>query len=88
MFATGRDGKSPRKNQKRSDGVREYTNSEMSALIDEYIHHERNRKILKLRYLDGLTYEKIAEHPDVDLTPNQVKNIVYKSQNVLLKHLI
>lgn len=87
MFAMVPDGKSPPKNRKRSDGVREYSTDEMSTIIDQYIHHERNRKILKLRYLDGLTYEKIAEHPEIDLTRNQVRNIIYKSQAVLLRHL-
>ena len=87
-FVTGQESsRSNRKNRKRSDGVREYSTDEMSTIIDQYIHHERNRKILKLRYLDGLTYEKIAARPEIDLTRNQVRNIIYKSQAVLLRHL-
>ena len=31
----------------------EYTNSQMVALIEEYIHSERDRKILKRRLIDG-----------------------------------
>ena len=63
----------------------EYTNSQMIQLIDEHIHNSRNRAILRLRYIDGMTYEKIAEA--MDLSTQQVKNIVYKSQEKLLRYL-
>lgn len=63
----------------------EYTNSQMNQLIDEHIHNARNRAILRLRYIDGMTYEKIAE--EMDMSTQQVKNIVYKSQEKLLRYL-
>jgi len=65
--------------------MREYTNSEISELIDEYIHSERDRKILKRRLIDGICYEPLAE--EFDLTPRHVKTIVYKAEEVLFKHL-
>lgn len=49
------------------------TNSEISALIDENIHSKRDRLILHLRLVDGLTYEKIAEM--VELTPRYVRSL-------------
>lgn len=55
----------------------EYTNSQMVALIEEYIHSERDRKILN--------YEPLAE--EFDLTPRQVKNIVYRLQEKLFRHV-
>ena len=63
----------------------EYTNSQMNQLIDEHIHNARNRVILRLRYIDGMTYEKIAEK--MDMSTQQIKTIVYRSQEKLLKHL-
>ena len=63
----------------------EYKNSEMAALIDEYIHSERNRAILKRRLLDGICFEPLAE--EFDLSPRQVKAIVYKAQEELFKRL-
>ena len=63
----------------------EYTNSEISYLIDEYIHSERDRKILKRRYIDGVCFEPLAE--EFELSVRQVKNIVYKHENILLKQL-
>lgn len=53
--------------------------SDIEYLIDEWIHNERNRSILKRRFLDGITYERIAE--EFDLSVRQVKNIVYKGEN-------
>lgn len=58
-----------------------YTTSEIMALIREYVHNERNRDILKRRLIDGRTYEQLAE--EFDLSPRQVKNIVYKAEKVV-----
>lgn len=63
----------------------EYTNSEISALIDEHIHSERDRKILKRRLIDGICYEPLAEEFDMSVT--QIKRIIYKSQAKLIKYL-
>lgn len=63
----------------------EYTNSQIDKLIDEYIHSERDRKILKRRLIDGICYEPLAE--EVGLTPKQVRNIVHRSEAILFKHL-
>ena len=46
---------------------------------------ERDRKILKLRLLDGLTYERLAEA--VDMSVRQVKTIVYRCEKLLIKHI-
>ncbi len=62
-----------------------YTNTQISFLIDEYIHSERDRKILKRRLIDGICYEPLAE--EFDLSAVQVKRIVYKAQEKLLRHL-
>ena len=72
-----------RKGQK----VIEISRTEIENLIDEWIigkHAERDRDILRLRLLDGLTYEKIAEKKDMSV--RQIKNIVYKRQEVVFKH--
>lgn len=64
-----------------------YTNSEMETIIDEYIHSARDRLILKLCFIDGVTHEKISEHDDVNLTPRQVSNIISKGSKVLANRL-
>lgn len=61
----------------------EYKNSDIANLIDEYIHSERDRAILKRRYIDGVCYEPLAE--EFDLSVRHVKNIVYKYDFILIK---
>lgn len=59
--------------------------SDISNLIDEWIRNERDRKLLKRRLLDGITYECLAD--EFDLSVRQVKNIVYKSENRIIKYI-
>lgn len=63
----------------------EYSNSEITKIINEYIHNERNRKLLLRRYVDGITLESLAE--EFELSVRQVKNIIYNNEDVILKHL-
>lgn len=62
--------------------------SEWEKLIDEYVigrNSERNRKMLKRRLLDGITYEKLAE--EFDMSIQNVCNTIYKCQDKVFKHL-
>ena len=52
----------------------QYTNSEIGRLISEQIHSERNRHIMKMKLIDGYTYEKIAEI--VQMSPRYVRSLV------------
>ena len=63
----------------------DYTNSRILALIEEHIHSERDRKILKRRLVDGITFERLAE--EFDMSDRQVKRLIYKGQEELFKHL-
>jgi len=65
--------------------MKEYSNSELSAVIDEYVHSERDRKILKRRFCDGICFEPLAE--EFDMSVRQVQNIVYKYQSKIFVHL-
>lgn len=65
--------------------IMEYTNSEITNLIDEHIHSERDRAILKRRLVDGICYEKLSD--EFELSVRQVKNIVYKDEEKLFKYL-
>jgi 23S rRNA-/tRNA-specific pseudouridylate synthase len=63
--------------------------SEIEDLIDQRVicrrKAERNREILKMALIDGITQEKIAEKHG--LTPRQVQNIIYETEKILLKYL-
>lgn len=63
----------------------EYTNSRIRELIDEYIHSLRDRQVLYMRLIDGLTFDEIAAK--LYMSDRQVKRIVYKLQQELFRHL-
>ena len=58
--------------------MRDYTNSEIEHLIDEHVHNKRNRLILKLHFIDGESFEMIARHKDVEITPRQIARVISK----------
>lgn len=60
-------------------------NSERERLIDEYIHSARNRALMKRRLIDGICFEPLAE--EFDLSVRQVKYIVYRSEDVIFRHI-
>lgn len=59
--------------------------SQLEHLIDEWVFNERNRGILKRKLLDEVTFEAVADEFDVSV--RQAKNIVYKSERILFKHM-
>jgi DNA-directed RNA polymerase sigma subunit (sigma70/sigma32) len=59
--------------------------SEWERLIDQWIFNERDRAIVKRRLLDGICFEPLAE--EFDMSDRQVKTIVYKATQKLLKHI-
>ena len=63
----------------------EYTNSQVEKVIDEYIHSERDRSILKRRLIDGICYEPLAE--EFDLSVRQIKSIIYKCEEIVFRHI-
>lgn len=52
-------------------------NSEIERRISEKIHNAKYRDVMRMRLIDGLTYERIAER--VEMSPRQIKNIVKRS---------
>lgn len=60
--------------------------SVLTLLIDEWILSERNRKIMKRRFLDGIRFEPLAE--EFDLSVRQIRKIVADGKAVLKAHLI
>ena len=65
--------------------MKEYTNSQIASLINEHIHSERDRQILKRRLIDGCCFEPLAE--EFGMSDRQIKRIVYKLQERLFRYL-
>ena len=68
---------------------------EIELAIDQTLHSERDRTIMRCKLVDGLTYEEIAEIPlphkkypeGITLTSRQIQNIVYKYERTVYGYL-
>ena len=58
-------------------------NSTINNLIDEYIHNDEHRRILKSRLIDGLTYPELAYM--YNHSERNIKKIVYREGDRLLQ---
>ena len=58
------------------------TNSELDSRIAERIHSERDRRILRMRLIDGLTYERIAE--TVEMSPRYIRSLVKRLNAIII----
>ena len=56
-------------------------NSQLAELIGENIHSERDRQIMKMKLIDGYTYEKIAEI--VQMSPRYIRALVKRLTGLL-----
>ena len=59
------------------------TNSEISNRISEIIHSKRDREIMRLSLIDGLTLEATAEV--VDMSVSQIQRIVKHYKKLICK---
>ena len=65
--------------------MRDIPNSEIEHMIDEWIHSERDRSILKRRLVDGVRFEPLAE--EFDMSVCQIKRIVSSGSTKVFSHL-
>lgn len=65
--------------------LNEYEVNNVSQAIDQWIHSERDRKILKRRLIDGICYEPLAD--EMDMSVRQIKDIVSKGEWTIFKHI-
>ena len=63
----------------------EYTNTQIRIVIDEHIHNERDRAILKRRLVDGICYEPLAE--EFGLSVQRVKAIVQQQKPTIFRKI-
>ena len=61
------------------------SNTEIINLINEYIHSERDRKLMQRRYVDGICFEPLAE--EFELSTIQTKRIVSKNTETLCNRI-
>lgn len=59
------------------------TNDEIRNRIEQHIHKEHYRRILKRKLIDGITYEALAE--EVDMSPRGIQEIVRKCKPIIFQ---
>lgn len=52
--------------------------------IDKWVFSERNRRLVKRKLIDGITFEQLAE--EFKLSVNQTKNIVYNAIEIMVEN--
>ena len=57
-------------------------NSELNKLITEWVKNEKARKMLRRHFIDGITFERLAE--EMGLSTQWVKQTVYKYADILV----
>lgn len=73
------------KKPKRKSSIDHLTNTMIESLIDEFIRSDIARKVLKRRWLDGVTYARLGE--EFGYSERQIKRIVYKAEEAIFKHI-
>lgn len=59
------------------------TNSEIAERISEIVHSKRDREIMRLKLIDGLTLEQTAEA--VEMSVPQIQRIVKHYKKLICK---
>lgn len=69
----------------------ELSTTDITYLANEYIHHDRNRRIFLKRYIRGFTIQKIVDtefdEENEIISIDQTKRILKKCMQSVLKHV-
>lgn len=63
----------------------DYSNTNAESVINEWIHSAFDRRVMKLKLIDGETHESIADMMGVE--PITIKRHVKKCMPVVLEHM-
>lgn len=61
------------------------SNSQLVAVIDEWVHGERDRAIMKRRLIDCICFEPLAE--EFEMSERYIRKIVCKNEEIIFRHL-
>lgn len=61
------------------------SNSELSGLIDNWIHSERGRKIMKRKLIDDICFEPLSE--EIGMSERQVREIFKKNMAIIARQI-
>ena len=73
------------KNMKDQEIINSKSRTEWEALIDNWVHNEVDRQMLKRRLLDGVCFEPLAE--EFNISTNHCQNRIKKAKIQLFKNI-
>ena len=65
--------------------IMKYRNEQVIAIIEQHIHSERDRGILKRNLCDGIGYEALAE--EFQMSRSQIARIVPKGRSIVFSEI-
>lgn len=61
------------------------SNDDIDQAIELWVKGARNRKIMRDRLINTMTYEKIAEK--YELSVRYIKTLIYRQEEIIFKHI-
>jgi len=69
------------------DMVRGIESERISRIIDAYVHNDRDREIIKLSLLHGVSYTRIADKLEPWLSPRSIQEVMNRWMPVIMEHI-
>lgn len=63
------------------------SNEQIEKIVNEYVHNPRDRKVLKLCLMHGLSYTNIAGRADMNVSSRTVQQIMHRWMPIIKQHL-
>ena len=59
----------------------------LCRVIDDYVHSDRDREIIKLNLLHGVSYTRIADRLEPWLSPRTIQEIMNRWMPIIMDHI-
>lgn len=69
------------------DMVRGVECERISRIIDAYVHNDRDREIIKMNLLHGVSYTRIADRLEPWLSPRSIQEVMNRWMPVIMEHI-
>lgn len=59
----------------------------IERIINAYVHSQRDRQVIKMAVLDDISYTRISQRLDLEVSSRTVQEIMNRWMPVILEHL-
>lgn len=61
--------------------------TQLCRVIDDYVHSDRDREIIKMSLLHGISYTRIADRLEPWLSPRTIQEIMNRWMPIIMDHI-